>query len=174
MQELSQAQIQHAVNITGSPLLQRPQQVGNAMAQQPDQPQKDDTQEQMDAFHNTHFGQLTQRFEQEDPHYGHMIKNLTDLSLALKDQVDSGYMPLAVANDKIKQFINDHREGMRKGNNNKVLAGQLAGAAMQQQAIQQQAQQQQDAATAQVPDAQVQSEDEQAAIAGSEGQGGGA
>lgn len=174
MQELSQAQVQHAANITGSPLLQRPQQGGNPMAQQPDQPQPDDTQEQMDRFHNTHFGQLTQHYEANDPHYGTMIKNLTDLSLALKDQVDNGYMPLAVANDKIKQFIHDHREGMRKGNGNKVLQGQMAAGALNMKQQQDQAQQQQDAANAQVPDAQVHSEDEQSAIAGYEGQGGGA
>lgn len=175
MQELQQAQQAHAAKITGSPLLQRPQQMSNDMASAPEgAPQKDETQEQMDAFHQTHFGQLTQRFEQEDPHYGHMVKNLTDLAMALKDQVDQGYMPMAVAQQKLHDFIGDHREGYKKGRNKDVLEGQMTGAALQVQQAQQAQQQAQNAIPQAVPDAKITPEDKGSTIAGDEGQGGAA
>lgn len=163
MQELNNQQSDFVANTTGIPV-SRPQAgvQGSGMATNP-MPQ-DQTAQQLQDFQKSHFGMMHDHYMQNDPHYGAVVDNLTQLSLALKDQVDNGFMPMSIAQDKIHQFIQDHREGYKKGNNQKVLQGQMAAGAMQQQLAQQNAQQQ--APVPEAPDASITTEENSAAEAG--------
>lgn len=158
MQELQGQQQEHAANVTGSPLLQRPQSGGNVMAQTPDgnpNTQPDPSQEQLKQFQDSHFGQLHAKFVNDDPHYGVITQNLTDLAMALKKQVDQGYMPMAIAQERIHQFVQDHRAGYAKGNHDKFAQGMVEGSQAAQGAMQEQMQKAQQQAQNQLPDAQV-------------------
>lgn len=144
MKDLQDNQAVHAAIVTGNPLpTSRPTDGnGNSFATNPDgSPADAQAQEnaQIQSVANSQFGYSHAQYMKDDPHYKDFTDNLTNLAFSLKKQVESGYIPLAIAQDKISQFVNDHREGFKKGNGDKFLGGQLAHGVMQAQ-MQQQAQ----------------------------------
>lgn len=103
--------------MNSNPLLQRPKNTikDTVMAKQldPQQPQVDD-ENPLSEYKDTHFYKNVERFKNEDPKFGSIMESYTQLAMALKDQVDSGFMPLPIAQQRLSQFLTDHRQGYKK------------------------------------------------------------
>ena len=159
MKELTENQQVHAAIMMGAPLpTSKPMDSsGNPLASNPDgNPNDQNAKEQAAAemFNRSTFGQMHNHFTENDKHYKSFTDNLTSLAMTLKSQVDNGYMPMAIAQQKIEDFVNDHREGFKKGRGEAFSLGQDAHGALMQ-AQQQKALQQ---AQEQLPEAQVMEE----------------
>ena len=55
-----------------------------------------------------------ERFQQEDPKFNPIMESFTNLAMGLKAQVDNGFMPRQIAEQRLHQFIADHRKGYDK------------------------------------------------------------
>ncbi|MCS5736756.1 hypothetical protein, partial [Herbiconiux daphne] len=73
----------------------------------PQQPQEDES------YKNTTFYNNFDHHRQNDPHFDSLAGEMTKLATGLRQQVEAGYMPPQIAQDNLKQFIQDsfHRRG---------------------------------------------------------------
>lgn len=63
-----------------------------------------------EAYKQTTFFQNFDAHRQEDPHFDSFTNELTKLATGLRQQVQNGYMPQAIAEDNIRQFIADTQQ----------------------------------------------------------------
>ena len=108
MKALQDERVSHNVR-TVNPLIQRPtNSQPNGMANNPNIP---DQSENIDS--STPFFMHVDKFKQDDPEFGSMMENYTQLALGLKSSVDQGIMPEPVAKQKLQDFLNDQRDAKR-------------------------------------------------------------
>lgn len=69
--------------------------------------------EEDESYKNTAFYHNFDTHRQNDPHYNNLTTEMTKLATGLRQQVDAGYMPIQVAQDNLKQFVQD--SFMRRG-----------------------------------------------------------
>ena len=60
-----------------------------------------------ESYKSSNFWMNFDTHRQEDPHFDQFTGELTKLATGLRKQVESGYMPQAIAEDNIRQFIQD-------------------------------------------------------------------
>lgn len=108
MKALQDERVNHNVR-TVNPFIQRPtNSQPNGMASSPNIP---DQSENIDS--STPFFMHVDKFKQQDPEFGSMMENYTQLALGLKSSVDQGIMPEPIARQKLQDFLNDQRESKR-------------------------------------------------------------
>ncbi|QOC54809.1 hypothetical protein [Proteus phage 3H10_20] len=92
--------------------LHRPQDnKGNIMAKglNEDQPEEDNS------YQDSFFYQNVKNFQDNDEHFGGMFNELVDLASALRAQVEQGFMPKPIAEQRIRSFIEDsNKQYMRE------------------------------------------------------------
>lgn len=94
-----------------APLNRRaPGMAGNPVPEGPEVPNMD-----------SQFGRKFNAYSQRDPSFTPMMQEFTALTSGLKEQVDSGYMPEAMAKKNLEQYIMDMR-GHRETEANKPVA----------------------------------------------------
>ncbi|MGC5648105.1 UNVERIFIED_CONTAM: hypothetical protein RF648_19295 [Kocuria sp. CPCC 205274] len=67
----------------------------------PQQPQEDESYKQTTFYSNF------DHHRQNDPHFDSLTGEMTKLATGLRKQVEAGYMPPQIAQDNLKQFIQD-------------------------------------------------------------------
>ena len=74
----------------------------------PQDPQEDES------YKNSAFYANFDHHRQNDPHFDSLTGEMTKLATGLRQQVEAGYMPPQIAQDNLKQFIQDsfYRRGM--------------------------------------------------------------
>ena len=55
------------------------------------------------------FGMSVQKFEGEDSRFQEFMKQYTQMANGLRQQVDQGYMPMPIAQQRLEQYLNDSR-----------------------------------------------------------------
>lgn len=63
--------------------------------------------EEDESYKNSTFYQNFDHFQQNDPYFGGVMKELTDLATGLREQVNQGYMPQQIAEQRLHQFVSD-------------------------------------------------------------------
>jgi len=110
MKDLEVKKMQHTV--ASNPLLQRPINIKTTgLADKPSQPTEEDPFKDVK---DTPFFMNVERFKQEDPKFGSIMESYTNLAMGLKSEVDNGFMPLQIAEQRLHQFIQDHRKSYEK------------------------------------------------------------
>lgn len=73
-----------------------------------------------ESYKDSTFYQNFDNFQKNDPYFGGVVKELTDLATGLRDQVKNGYMPQQIAEQRLHQFVQDTSTHYQK--NEKPLA----------------------------------------------------
>lgn len=60
-----------------------------------------------ESYKQSLFYQHMDNFQQNDPHFGGVMKELTELATGLREQVKQGFMPEPIAQERLKQFVAD-------------------------------------------------------------------
>lgn len=125
--------------LNSNPLLQRPKTntIDTVMAKKMDPQQSpEDEENPLSEYKDTHFYKNVERFKNEDPKFGSIMESYTQLAMALKDQVDNGFMPLPIAKQRLSQFLTDHRQGYKKPSEGVSSESGAMGQVMSQNAAQ--------------------------------------
>jgi len=123
MKDLEIKKVQH--NVASNPLLQRPTNIRTTgLENKPSQPENEDP---FKDIKDTPFFSNVERFKQEDPKFGGIMESYTNLAMGLKAEVDNGFMPRQIAEQRLYQFIQDHRKSYGKApEQSKVEGGMLS------------------------------------------------
>ena len=78
---------------------QPPSNVPTGQSPKPDEPDE--------SYKQSLFYQHMDNFQQNDPHFGGVMKELTELATGLREQVKQGFMPEPIARERLKQFVAD-------------------------------------------------------------------
>lgn len=60
-----------------------------------------------ESYKDSTFYQNFSHFQENDPYFGGVMKELTDLATGLREQVKQGYMPQQIAEQRLHQFVSD-------------------------------------------------------------------
>lgn len=63
--------------------------------------------EEDESYKESTFYQNFDHFKQNDPYFGGMMDELTQLATGLREQVQQGYMPQPIAEQRLRQFVQD-------------------------------------------------------------------
>lgn len=63
-----------------------------------------------ESYKDTHFYNALEGYKNQDPHFGGVIDELTQLATGLREQVKLGYMPEQVARQRLTQFVGDTQQ----------------------------------------------------------------
>lgn len=136
LDRLNQLEEQSVISRNGGLPLNRPQSEEQkdmlGIPQEPE-PQEDPMEKAM----QTQFGMNLQNFSKQDARFQDMMGEYQKLAMGLKQQVDSGYMPLPIAQQKLKEFLSDsghyfntHEAGPMDNPENKAMLEGILSQAM--------------------------------------------
>lgn len=135
------------------PLLSRPlsrNAPGPGMGPGPNQPQ---AQEEQGPDMNSLFGKNIESFQNQDKRFQSFMKEYGDLANGLRQEVDQGFMPMPIAQQRLKSYLQDSAGFFQRNKagpmDNPEIAAKIEG--MLGQAMQGQLPEQQAAAQEQVP-----------------------
>lgn len=86
------------------PNIQQNQNMPTGNIPKPEEPSVDESYKDSPFFANMN------RFKEEDPQFGGMMEELTQLSTGLRQMVEQGFMPPQIAQQKVMQYIKDTQD----------------------------------------------------------------
>lgn len=95
-------------------------------------PPKQEEEQQPDS----QFMRNLENFKGQDARFGDMMSEYTNLAMGLREQVNAGYMPMKIAEQKLQQFLGDSSkhftDNAPKATDNPEVRGMLEGLMQQQ------------------------------------------
>lgn len=105
MTQLTQNKMDSTAKQFGLPLNRPMNKTPAGMAGQP-MPQEE---EEQGPDLNTFFGKTFQQMEGEDTRFGQMFQDLGKLANGLRQEIDAGFMPEAIAKQRLQQYVSDSK-----------------------------------------------------------------